>query len=51
MAPEYIEAPMEYGMGTTKHFTDPEKALAWVREIYETNTKYLTQCFEEFSKG
>ncbi len=51
MAPEYIEAPMEYGMGTTKHFTDPEKALAWVREIYETNTKYLTQCFEEFSQG
>lgn len=34
-----------------KKFRDPEKALAYLKEIYETNTQYLRDRFKEFAHG
>ncbi len=39
------------GLRSTKQFTDPDKAVEWVRELYDANTHYLTECFEAFAKG
>lgn len=36
---------------TTKSFRDAEKALQWVREIYNSNIEYLRYAFLEFQKG
>jgi AMP nucleosidase len=36
---------------TTRSFRDAEKALDWVREIYDINTHYLRHAFDLFSKG
>ncbi len=36
---------------TTIYFTEPAKALDWVKEIYYSNVGYLKDSFEEFSKG
>ena len=44
-------APMQRSLITTRHFRDPEKALARVKEIYDTNTAYLCDAFTRFSKG
>ncbi|HBM90802.1 MAG TPA: hypothetical protein DD400_02860, partial [Rhodospirillaceae bacterium] len=37
--------------GQSQHFSDPEKAVAYVKEIYEANIDYLRESFEEFTKG
>ncbi len=44
-------APIKDGLMTTKSFSDPEKALSWVREIYTSNVEYLRHAFQEFSHG
>lgn len=36
---------------TTRGFNDAEKALGWVKEIYDANVAYLRFAFEQFSKG
>ena len=43
--------PIRDGLMTTRSFTDPGKALHWVREIYQHNTAYLRHTFEQFSQG
>lgn len=35
---------------SSKSFTDPVRALEWVKEIYETNTNYLRLCFDQFQQ-
>ena len=44
-------APIKDGLLTTKSFTDPVKALEWIKHIYDTNTEYLRHTFDTFSKG
>lgn len=44
-------SPIQDGLLTTKSFRDAEKALHWVREIYETNVEYLRHEFQQFSRG
>ena len=44
-------APIKSGLMTTKGFRDAEKALAWIKEIYDANTGYLRHMFHEFSHG
>lgn len=46
-----VPAPIKSGLMTTKGFQDAEKALNWVKEIYDANTGYLRYAFEQFSKG
>ncbi len=46
-----MPAPIKDGLMTTKSFRDAEKALAWIREIYDTNTAYLRDAFDDYSKG
>jgi len=46
-----VSAPISNGLMTTKAFKDVEEALAWLTEIYETNTTYLRQSFDDFSHG
>ncbi len=41
--------PLKAGIRTTKQFKDAEKALDWIRQIYNANTKYLQECFDVFS--
>ncbi len=36
---------------TTRGFRDAEKALGWIKEIYDTNTGFLRHSFEQFSRG
>ena len=36
---------------TTKSFTDPVKALEWVKLIYDSNVEYMRYAFDAFSKG
>ncbi|MEZ0261024.1 MAG: AMP nucleosidase [Alphaproteobacteria bacterium] len=36
---------------TTRGFRDPDKAIAWLGEIYEANVAYLRNAFDLFSKG
>ncbi len=36
---------------TTRSFRDAEKALEWVKEIYDGNIEYLRYAFDVFSKG
>ncbi len=36
---------------TTKSFRDAEKALQWVKSIYDSNVEYLRYAFQAFSKG
>lgn len=36
---------------TTRSFSDPEKALHWVSEIYNHNVSFLRDAFEKFSRG
>jgi AMP nucleosidase len=43
--------PIKDGLMTTKSFTDAEKALHWVKEIYDSNVEYLRYAFQEFSQG
>ncbi len=43
--------PIRDGLMTTRSFTDPGKALHWVREIYQHNTAFLRYTFEQFSQG
>jgi AMP nucleosidase len=38
-------------MMTTRGFRDPDKALAWVKEIYDANVNYLRHAFDLYSKG
>ena len=35
----------------TRHFTDAAKAVAYAREIYETNTAFLRDCFHRMATG
>ncbi len=44
-------APIHNGRKSVKTFTEPDKAVAWVRELYKSNIDYLGHCFERFSKG
>jgi len=46
-----VTAPIKDGLMTTKGFRDVEAALDWLTEIYETNTQYLRNAFEDFAKG
>ena len=46
-----IPAPIRDGLMTTKSFTDSEKALTWIKEIYDANVEYLRGAFDAFSKG
>lgn len=41
--------PLRSGLRTTKQFKDADKALGWVRQIFDANTKYLQECFDVFS--
>jgi len=36
---------------TTRSFSDPAKALAWVSDIYRQNVTYLRYAFDQFAKG
>ena len=38
-------------MMTTRGFRDPDKALAWVKDIYDANVNYLRHAFDLYSKG
>ena len=44
-------SPMASGRRSIKTFTDPERAVEWLKELYQSNISYLGQCFERFSKG
>lgn len=44
-------APIKSGLMTTRGFRDAEKALAWLKDIYDANTGYLRHTFSEFSHG
>jgi len=46
-----VPTPIKDGLMTTKSFHDAEKALHWVREIYNSNIEYLRYAFQEFSRG
>ncbi len=48
-APEDIRPPLP--PGNARAFTDAGQALAWVREIYDTNTAWLRHCFGQFAQG
>jgi AMP nucleosidase len=37
------------GLRSTRSFSEPEKVVAYIKEIYDTNVHYLRHCFEEFS--
>jgi len=51
MASKRRNSPMKSGVRTTKSFKKPEKALEWIKKIYQANTTYLCDCFESFSNG
>lgn len=35
----------------TRHFTDADEAVAYIREIYQANIDYLQHCFSRYMKG
>jgi AMP nucleosidase len=43
--------PYAKGAATKRLFDDAEQAFAYVREIYDTNTRYIREAFATFSKG
>ena len=43
------QQPMRAGLRSTKHFQDADKALDWIRSIFDANTTYLQECFSTFS--
>lgn len=46
-----MRTPIRNGLMTTKSFKDAEKALSWIKEIYDANTEYLRGAFDAYSKG
>jgi AMP nucleosidase len=43
--------PFQKGAATKRLFDDADKAFEYVREIYDTNTRYIREAFASFSKG